>query len=131
MTATRWLPGRTESKRRKYGNVKVGGFDSRKEAARFAELLLLERAGKVRNIRRQVRYQLVPDFPDERGVAYEADFVYEELLLNEFCHRPGIGLTHWCEVTEDTKSEATRKNREYIIKRKLMRHVHGIRIRET
>jgi len=124
MTATRWLPGRTESKRRKYGNVKVGGFDSNKEAARFRELELAVKAGVVRGLQLQVRFELIPAQDGERAVYYVADFVYEELQANG----PG---GHWVREVEDCKSEITRKNREYIIKRKLMRHVHGIRIRET
>ena len=122
----RWLPGRTESKRRKYGNVKVGGFDSQKEAARFAELQLCVKAGVVRNLERQVRFELIPAQPGERPAFYTADFRYEELQGPD--PMPG---GDWVREVEDCKSEATRRNEAYILRRKLMRHVHGIRIRET
>lgn len=110
--------------------VNVDGicFDSKKEANRFCELKMLEKAGEISNLQRQVKYVLIPAQrePDtvgarggvkkgkliERECAYMADFVYEE-----------NGET----VVEDTKGFRTT---EYVIKRKLMLKVHGIRIRE-
>ena len=81
-------------------------------------MLLLERAGAIQNLQRQVKYQLIPSQKIagkvvERACCYVADFVYEE-----------NGQT----VVEDTKGF---KTPEYIIKRKLMLWVHGIRIREV
>lgn len=93
-------------------------FDSRREAARWQELRLLERAGSITELERQVSYTLIP--PQrigkrvaERAVTYIADFRYRE-----------NGET----VVEDAKGMRTR---DYIIKRKLMLYVHGIRIREV
>ena len=117
----------------KYGNkkVKVGDetFDSSKEYRRFCELKLLQRAGKISDLRRQVKFVLIPTQrePDVVGVrggvkkgkvieqecAYIADFVY----LNE------KGET----VVEDTKGF---KTKDYIIKRKLMLFAFDIRIQE-
>lgn len=93
-------------------------FDSKKEAKRFCELSLLERAGKITDLRRQVRFELIPSQRIngkvvERAVHYVADFAYRE-----------NGLT----VVEDTKGF---KTKDYIIKRKLMLHFFGIRIREV
>lgn len=107
----------------KYGNIKVEidgiNFDSKKEAARWQELKLLERAHEISNLRRQVKYELIPhQYADdgkkiaERGVSYIADFVYDV-----------DGKT----VVEDTKGVRTN---EYIIKRKLMLYMHGIKINE-
>lgn len=107
----------------KYRNKKtvIDGmtFDSKKEARRYSELLLLERAGAIHNLQTQVKYVLIPSQRDpvtgkviERECAYKADFVYTE-----------NGET----VIEDTKGFRTK---DYIIKRKLMLQVHGIRIRE-
>ena len=106
----------------KYRNKKtvVNGisFDSRKEAKRYQELLLLERAGAITDLKMQVKYVLIPSQRVngkvvERECAYKADFVYRE-----------NGET----VVEDTKGFRTK---DYIIKRKLMLHVHGIRIKEV
>lgn len=108
----------------KYHNtkVKVDGitFDSKREAARWQELKLLEKAGKIRGVRRQVRYRLIPqqkmsDGRHERPVDYVADFVYVDC---------GDGAT----VVEDAKGM---KTKDYIIKRKLMKYVHGVEIREV
>ena len=107
----------------KYGNRKtiIGNkiFDSAHEAQRYRELLLLQKAGEIEDLRTQVKYELIPKQYGEDGklieksVNYYADFVYME-----------NGKT----VVEDAKGCRTK---EYIIKRKLMLHVHGIRIREV
>ena len=52
-------------------------FDSRAEKERYVELLLLQKAGKVSNLRRQVKYELLPAAYGEQAVTYKADFVYE------------------------------------------------------
>lgn len=93
-------------------------FDSKKEANRYAELRLLERSGAIHNLRRQVRYELIPAQKKdgktiERACHYIADFVYEE-----------NGKT----VVEDVKGYRTK---EYVLKRKLMLQVHGIEVREV
>lgn len=108
----------------KYNNQKitVNGqvFDSKKEANRYQELLLLEKAGVIKNLSRQVKFVLIPSQRDESGkviereCSYKADFVYYE----------EDGET----VVEDVKGFRTK---EYIIKRKLMLYQYGIRIREV
>jgi Fe2+ transport system protein B len=96
--------------------------DSQREANRWIELKLLERAGQIKNLNRQVKFILIPKQVEyigkkvkvlEREVSYIADFVYQE-----------NGQT----VVEDTKGMRTR---DYIIKRKLMLYIHGIKIREV
>ena len=100
--------------------VTVNGvvFDSRKEANRWCELALLQKAGQVTDLQRQVKYELIPSQRidgkvAERACTYVADFVYRE-----------NGKT----VVEDTKGF---KTKDYIIKRKLMLWVHGIKVREV
>ncbi len=101
--------------KRKYHNVptEVDGilFDSKKEANRYGELKLLERAGQITRLRRQVTFRLA--IQNIHICSYVADFVYFE---------DGV------KIVEDTKGKRTK---EYIIKRKLMRAIHGITIRET
>lgn len=113
----------------KYRNKRtVGGYSSKKEGKRAAELKLLEKAGEIRNLREQVMYVLIPSQLAEDGSCLErpckyfADFVYEEKA--KFTLVKGV----WAEVVEDTKGFRTA---EYIIKRKLMLMVHKIAIRET
>ena len=106
----------------KYGNRKVivDGlkFDSRKEANRYCELKLLERAGRITDLKLQQKFELLPSQRingkvAERPLTYIADFVYKE-----------NGKT----IVEDTKGF---KTKEYIIKRKLMLYIHKIRIKEV
>lgn len=107
----------------KYRNVKTGGFDSKKEEKRYKELLLLEQAGEIKDLQKQVKFQLIPAQREdgkliEREVSYYADFVYREGIFGRI-------------VVEDVKSAITRKEPTYIIKRKLMLHEHGIKIKEV
>lgn len=123
---------------RKYYNIKTKTsdgivFDSRKEAQRWEQLLLLQKAGKIVELKRQVEYELLPNQYEtyerfsktgkrlkdgerlvERKVEYLADFVYHDVDTGEL-------------IVEDTKGV---KTKDYIIKRKLMLLVHGIKIRE-
>ena len=123
-------------KANKYHNRKitVNGetFASTKEYKRFCELSLLEKAGAITELRKQVRYELIPTQYEtferygkkgqrlkdgqrciEREVDYVADFVYKE---------------NGTEIVEDTKGVRTK---DYVIKRKLMLYVHGIWVREV
>ena len=103
-------------------------FDSKKEANRYCELSLMERAGTITDLERQVKYVLLPaqyapvfdvktkkwkDKCIERECSYYADFVYKE---------------NGKRIVEDTKGFRTP---EYKIKRKLMYYIHGIQIKEV
>lgn len=105
----------------KYKNRKtvVDGitFDSKKESRRYQELRLLEQAGEIRDLKLQVKFELIPSQRVdgkvvERACTYKADFVYRE--NGEI-------------IVEDAKGFRTP---EYKIKRKLMLYIHGIRIKE-
>lgn len=118
---------REVEKREKYGNRKVvtedGTFDSEKEYRRWRELKLMERAGEIHSLQRQVPFVVIPAQRDDRGklvereVRYIADFTYREKCDNRL-------------VVEDTKSSAT-KTREYVLKRKLLLYRYGLRIKEV
>ena len=96
-------------------------FDSQAEARRWRELRLLERAGRISGLRRQVPYVFLVHTTgtepgcgeDKRQMRYVADFVYFE---------------GGREVVEDVKGYRTA---EYKRKRRLMRNVYGVDIRET
>lgn len=109
-------------------------FDSKHEANRYLELKLLERAGTISDLRLQVEFELIPNqyateerygkngrrLKDkeillERKCSYVADFVYTDLRTGKI-------------VVEDSKGMRTP---EYVIKRKLMLWVHGIKILEV
>lgn len=112
-------------------------FDSLKEYRKFRELLLLEKAGEITDLQRQVEFELIPaqyeEIPTgevykrgeqkgqpkmkrvclELSVKYIADFVYKE-----------NGKT----IVVDTKGFRTK---DYILKRKMMLYFHGIKIKEV
>lgn len=128
---------RFKRNRNKLNNHKVAGCDSIKEARRLAQLKLLEKAGEIHSLRTQVKYVLIPTqyetYPRfskngkrlkdgakciEKECAYIADFVYTITATGE-------------NIVEDTKGY--KKGCTYnlfVIKRKLMYAVHGIRIKE-
>lgn len=116
----REISGVSSGKKNKYGAKKVGGHDSKKEHKRAGELKLKQRAGLISGLREQVSFELIPAHRgsdgkvDEHACHYIADFVYVDNASGE-------------TIVEDTKGVRTR---DYVIKRKLMLAVHGIRIRE-
>ncbi len=58
------------------------GYDSKKEARRGQELELLQCAGEIQNLKRQLKIELIPKFKRNgqtyRAINYIADFYYEE-----------------------------------------------------
>lgn len=106
-------------------------FDSKKEARRWQQLVEMEKEGKIKNLNRQIKFTLIPtqysntEFTKngkfkclERECSYIADFVYKD----------SNGNIH----VEDAKG--CRKGATYagfVIKRKLMLKVHGIRVEEV
>lgn len=125
MKYRQYFPGKYRNKK-----ITIDGitFDSQKEAYRYKELCLMQQSGMIQDLKTQVKYILIPAQrePDtigkkggvhkgkliERECAYIADFEYME---------------NGKKVVEDTKGM---KTKDYIIKRKLMLFVHGIRIKE-
>ena len=104
----------------KYGSQKTGKHASKKEARRSAELRAMQRAGLISNLQEQVKYTLIPSQRGsdgkviERPVTYTADFVYQDADGNQ--------------IVEDSKGFRTQ---QYIVRRKLMLWVHGIRVIEV
>ena len=113
-------------------------FDSRKEARRWQELQLLLRAGKIYDLRRQVKFELIPaqfeSYPRygkkgqrlkdgqtcvEQACNYYADFVYLE---------DGHVVVEDVKGYRDPRSAAYAK---FVIKRKLMLESFGVRVREV
>ena len=122
----------------KYNNSKVSvdglTFASRKEANRYYELKLLEKNGEIKNLETQVKFVLLPSQREpgkfgsvkpgkiiERELSYIADFVYTDVSTGQM-------------VVEDVKGyRATdaAAYRVFVIKRKLMLYMLGIRVKEV
>lgn len=104
-------------------------FDSKKEASRWEQLQEMELQGMISGLERQVEFELIPKQPlkeprisrgkskrlikSEQAVIYKADFVYMQ---------DGV------QIVEDVKGFCTP---EYKIKRKLLKYLHGIEIKEV
>ncbi|WP_455671677.1 DUF1064 domain-containing protein [Phocaeicola sp.] len=114
----------------KYNNVKYKGYDSIREYNRAQALKMLAKKGVISDLQEQIRYELIPTQYEhykvqgarkmldkkkllERSVCYVADFQY---------------MQNGELVVEDSKGM---KTKEYIIKRKLMLYLHGIKIKEV
>lgn len=155
----------------------VEKYDSKKEYDRWIELQLLEKAGEISELRRQVEYELIPakyetkkvkdkvvrkwfvpydlpcgiyecmtrkeaeTFAKANKISYKKIYsneftepVYKEVCIMQnavytadFVYRDKDGK----EVVEDVKSEVTRKEADYVLRRKLMLDRHGILVLET
>jgi hypothetical protein len=122
----RW-PGLEGPKRHKFHatRAQVDGewFDSKSEAVRYGELRMLQRAGEITGLKRQVRFPIVIDgapvkirsdgFPNGRAVVYVADFVYFEGQQR---------------VIEDRKGMDTPISR---LKRALIEAIYHVKVRVT
>ena len=105
----------------KYRNkeVTVDGlrFQSVKEASRWQELKMLERAGEIVGLVRQQKIELIPKTKLYRACYYIPDFIYFDKRENK-------------TIYEDVKGGNFR-TKEYLLKRKLLYWRHGIEIKET
>ena len=108
----------------KYKNHKVTvdghPFDSQREARRYKELKLMERAGVIKDLELQPKFELLPTIRTETEtlykVSYYADFRYTDTKTG------GV-------VVEDVKGY---KTKTYILKKKMLLHKYqGIDFREV
>ena len=125
----------------KYNNTKVvidgQTFASRKEANRYYELKLLEKAGSIKDLATQVKFVLIPEQrePDttgkrggvikgkliERELSYIADYCYTDVKTGEMI----------VEDVKGYKATDTAAYRVFVIKRKLLLYLLGIRVKEV
>jgi hypothetical protein len=122
MVAARPAPARRRSKFGNTQSVSETGekYDSNKERNHHAALEAARHAKdpsqRVVEIILQQKFELIPKQDGERAVNYFADFV--------------VTYADGRREVQDTKSEPTRRDKAYVMKRKLMLRVHGIRIIE-
>ena len=101
----------------KYNNKRVstedGWFDSQRELKRWGELKMLEKTGRIKDLQRQVSFELIPRIGGMRPIVYRADFVYTE---------------NGRRIVEDSKGY---RDRVYKLKCRLMLWIHNVAILET
>jgi hypothetical protein len=112
---TSFVEGRDAQRPSKYGNEREGKYASKREAYVATQLDAVFKSGHIKDLREQVPFVLVPADGKLRAVRYIADFVYSD----------DDGL----HVVDVKGGEAT-KTQVYRLKRRLMKHIHGITIEE-
>lgn len=123
---------------RKYGNkkYKVDGitFDSMREAHRYQELKALQKAGIIQELQLQVKFVLIPTQREESTEVYKSGKNKGKLKQGKIIERECayiadfVYLENGVLIVEDAKGMRTK---EYVIKRKLMLYVNGIKIKEV
>lgn len=125
-------------KKSKYGNRKITTldgqkFDSKKEHDRYLILKLKEERGIIQNLKRQVRFELLPAIYEDvtvqlktktkekrvcvyRATEYVADFTY---------------IQDGEEIVEDVKASYYFQDPVYKLKKKMMYYIHHIKIKEV
>ena len=106
----------------KYHNTKViyNGikFDSKKERARFITLKQLEKAGIIKELELQKKFELQPSYKKNgktiRSISYIADFYYYDNVKKQY-------------IVEDTKGV---KTDVYKIKKKMFEYKYNLTITE-
>jgi hypothetical protein len=89
-------------------------FDSKREAKRYGELKLLERAGAIRGLEVQPKFPV--EIHEQPFCTYTADFSYWD---------GGVKF-----VVEDVKSSGTRKDTAYRLRKKAAELYYGIKVTE-
>ena len=110
-------------------------FQSQRERDFYIHFKDLEEKGMIQDLRLQVNYEIIPGIYEDRvkhyvrkpnvvkkvcvqkPVHYRADFVFRDMITGR-------------EVIADVKSEITRKDPVYLLKKKIMAALHGLEITE-
>lgn len=113
------------SKKKKYDGMV---FDSRKEYRRYRELELLEKSGAITDLQTQVKFVLIPAQREPDTIGKRGGVIKGKLIEKECSYYADfVYYDNGIKIVEDTKGVRTA---DYVIKRKLMLYVHGIRISE-
>lgn len=114
----------------KYNNKKYKGYDSIREYNRSNVLKLMEKQGLISSLQEQIKYELIPAQYEYYQIQGARKMLNKKKLIERSCFY--IADFQYIKdgetIVEDSKGMRTK---EYIIKRKLMLHVHGITIKEV
>ena len=117
--------GETDCGRVNHQKIVANGieFDSKGEHDRYIELKLLEQAGQISNLECHPSYEVLPKQETPEGKQNFRPVVYTP----DFRYRDKEGK----EVVEEVKSEYTRYEKDYVIRRKLLFYTQGIYVEEV
>ena len=96
-------------------------FDSQREARRYQELKLMERAGQIVELSLQPVFFLKAQYPSGRVAQYKADFSYEQEWIDTSTGESRMEL-----IVEDVKGKDTPLSK---LKRALVQYFYGIEVR--
>lgn len=128
-----------KKKRNKYGNKPVSHegmkFDSGKEFERWLFLKEAEQRGEISNLRRQVKFQLLPSVVEE----YEVQLKTKTKTKTRVVQQAVFYICDFCyekdgaEVVEDVKASPNKAvlDKTYTLKKKMMKSLKGIDIKEV
>lgn len=127
---------RKNIQRSKYRNTKVEfqgiKFDSKREMQRYMVLKDAETKGLIQDLKMQVKFELIP--------AVKETYIKHLKTKEKECERTlQLPITYTCDfayikdeelVVEDVKISASLLPKEYVLKKKMMFALKGIKIRE-
>ena len=121
----------------KYRNEKVTyqgmSFDSKKELQRYLVLLEAERRGIISDLKRQVKFELIPAITEEYVEHLKTKDKVKTRTLQ-------LAVTYICDFTyvkdgvvviEDIKSDPKLLTKEYQLKKKMLYAMHRLSIKEV
>ena len=122
----------------RFGNKKVKTedgltFDSKKEYSRYLELKAMEDAGLIWNLRRQVKFLLLPAVYETQKVQLKTKVKEKDVCLYRETHYVAdfVYLQDGEEVVEDVKASAEFQDPVYKLKKKLMYMMNNVKIKEV
>ncbi|MBK9497082.1 MAG: DUF1064 domain-containing protein [Xanthomonadales bacterium] len=109
------------TRRSKYGAIRVVldgiTFDSKREAFRYQQLKMRHLGGEIANLEVHPCYELRVN--SQKIGKVTLDFRYIDLLKRG------------AQVVEDAKSPATHKARDWVLRKKLLKAIHGVEVQEV
>lgn len=121
----------------KYRNEKVTyqgmSFDSKKELQRYLVLLEAERRGIISDLKRQVKFELIPAITEEYVEHLKTKDKVKTRTLQ-------LAVTYICDFTytkegqmviEDVKISPSMLTKEYQLKKKMLYAMHRLSIKEV
>lgn len=128
---------RKSIKKNKYNNKKIvnefGTWDSKKEHQRYMFLQEAEKKGLIRDLKRQVRFELIPAIKEEYIEHLKTkDKVKTRTLQHAICYTCDFRYSKdGVVIVEDVKASPKMLPKEFILKEKLMFWRYGIRIKRV
>ena len=93
--------------------------------ARYIELVQMQRVGLINGLQRQVKYEIIPAIRVQKEIALKTKTKYVERVDEKAAHYT-CDFQYYQDdvlVIEDAKSDATRREKDYVLRRKLMKHL--------